>query len=170
MNKFLNVILIVAGILFASCEADSVNISSRLPVFYGFTMTWDNDDAGTLPGVGELVTLTAVQKERGKYLYNVNYNWTITTAVNGNDSVYTRCMNAVYDMQPEDPKIKFIIPQGNDGRLSVRLVAEYDFSVNKVDEPTMATQTQGYKGTFSYTVSNTINGKASGNAMFEIGN
>lgn len=145
MNKTLKFIPLllaaVAALVVSSCKEDEK--LSYMP-------TWKGFDYSPRPVVlGDSVTIVAQQAELGNLIYKAVYTWTAVYHVqksDGADSTVTlnKATTVVYDYDPSDPTVKFLIPRDVTSRnLTVTFKGEYHYSANgmQADDGSLATQT-----------------------------
>lgn len=131
--------------------------------------TWKGFDYSPRPVVlGDSVTIVAQQGEIGNLIYKAVYTWTAVYHIqktDGADSTVTlkKTNTVVYDNDPSDPTVKFLIPRDVTSRnFSVSFKGEYHYSASGVqaDDGSLATQT-GY-GSLHRSQSSTLYGISNG--------
>ena len=118
-----------AALLTALCLAscDDTDPVSYMPLYEGIAISPDFLRAG------DSVTVTAVQQDKGRLIYHADYRWEVAYATIGSngrpDTIRTsKHLSVVYDVESEDPVLKFLIPAGSGGRLQVRFRADFRYS------------------------------------------
>ena len=128
MNKtsFLSLfVALVAALALSSCEKEDT--TSYMPTWKGFTV------APNPVTPGDSVTVTACQDQIGHLIYKAIYNWEVTYHLRdmiGADSVVTKTFSktVIYDNEPLDPSIRFLVPEEVTRDVRVSFQGRYMYS------------------------------------------
>lgn len=112
---------------FAAVSCDDTDSESYMPVYDGFSVE------PTAPIAGDTITFTAVQQKKGHLIYHADYKWTLTYATrndegNADTVIYTKKQSVVYDLENNNPSIKFLIPAGAGGDIQASFRADFTYS------------------------------------------
>ena len=98
-----------------------------MPVYEGFSVE------PSAPVAGDTIIFTAVQQEKGHLIYHADYKWTVTYATrddkeNPDTVTYTKKQSVVYDLENDNPSVKFLIPAGSGGSIQASFRADFTYS------------------------------------------
>jgi len=156
MKKIYFLFMALLSLGLASCDDEEKG--SYPPIYQGFKYVPSTVYAG------DSVTITAVQQQRGHYLYHADYNWKMTIQVDKNGEaqdttlVCTQSLSANYD----DPVWKLQLPSNTiAGVYTCNFRAEWKNSADGEGGIFEGTTGEGCTGTIrteSYTLYSTGNG------------
>ena len=112
-------------LVIVSCsDSDS---ESYMPVFEGFSVEPE------VPIAGDTIVFTAVQQKKGHLIYHADYKWALTYITrndegNADTVTYTKKQSVVYDLENDNPSVKFLIPAGAGGNIQASFRADYTYS------------------------------------------
>lgn len=119
----------------SSCE--SKDYDSYPPTWKGFRFTKDNAEVNANTGIfaGDVITVTALQDQKGRLINATTYNWDVIAPVQQedgkyvNDTIYSKSIHTNYDgLDSGDPSVTFSIPEKALGQSTVVFSASYSFS------------------------------------------
>lgn len=166
-KAFISSLVLVAAITlsFLSCEKEDT--TSYMPTWKGFNVV-----PRPVPP-GDSVTVTACQDQIGHLIYKAMYNWTVTyhmRDMNGADSTVTKTFNnsVVYDNDPSDPSIRFLVPMEVTRDVSVSFQGRYMYSGQGSSASDGSTIQTGFDGMLRRTQSSALEGFSSGSVTIRI--
>ena len=168
MNKtsfFSLFVALVAAFALSSCEKEDT--TSYMPTWKGFTV------APNPVTPGDSVTVTACQDQIGHLIYKAIYNWEVICHLRdmtGADSVVTKTFSStvIYDNEPLDPSIRFLIPEGVTRDVSVSFQGRYMYSGQGYSANDGSTIQTGFGGMLRRTQSSALEGFSSGSVTVRI--
>ena len=168
MKKYLIfslLLAVVAVCVFTACEKEDT--SSYMPTWKGFEVT----PRPVTPG--DSVTVTACQDQIGHLIYKAIYNWTITMHLRdhiGGDSVVTKTINqtVIYDNDPSDPSIRFLVPSDVTNDVKVNFQGRYLYSGQGYQANDGSNIQTGFEGMLRRTQSSALEGFSSGSVTVRI--
>ena len=112
---------------FAAISCDDTDTESYMPVYEGFSVE------PSAPVAGDTIVFTAVQQKKGHLIYHADYQWKLTYATrndegNADTVTYTKKQSVVYDLENENPSVKFFIPAGVGGIIQASFRADFTYS------------------------------------------
>lgn len=120
--------LLFVAIDFAICSCEKENGISIVPQFSGITCN------PSQPMPGDSITLTAVQAQVGELINRTSYDWSFQYSYftgdgdAAQDTTVTKSVSVVYDNNPSDPVIGFLVPANIASDLNVSIHANYALS------------------------------------------
>lgn len=126
----------VLGLLFTLTSCQKNDYTSYLPSWKGFQFTREGQIVNrTDIYAGDVITVTALQDQKGRLINATTYNWEVKAQIPNADGVYvdsvffTQSVHTNYDgTSNADPFIKFTIPPTATGRATVSFNASYSLS------------------------------------------
>lgn len=174
-SLFLAVIGILAFI--TSCEKN--DYSSYPPTWKGFQFTHNGQIVNVRTGIhaGNVITVTALQDEKGRLINATNYKWSVKARIQKEDGSYkddsvffTTTIQTNYDYYGgEDPSVQFTIPSNAQGMATLSFSADFHYSGNgiQVSDGSTYEESSSTFGTIHPISSATVGG-ASGTVTFTI--
>lgn len=167
MKKYIIICVVISSVasFFAACE--KTDTTSYMPTWKGFNVT-------PRPAVpGDSVTITACQDQIGHLIYKAIYNWTVTyhlRASMGGDSVVSETFNnwVVYDNDPVDPSIRFLVPAGVTQNLTVSFQGRYMYSGQGYSASDGSNIQTGFDGMLRRSQSSALEGFSTGSVTIPI--
>lgn len=171
--------LAVLGLLFTMVSCQKNDYSSYPPTWKGFQFTRNGQTVNTRTGIhaGDVISVTALQDEKGHLINACTYNWSVKATIQKEDGTYkedsvfyTRTLQTNYDYYgAKDPSIEFTIPTNALGRATLSFNAEFNYSGNGIQVSDGGTY-EGSTGTSGniHSYSGTISGGSKGSVTFTI--
>lgn len=157
--------LAVAGFCLTACEKEDKG--SRPPVYQGFRCT------PAIAYAGDSLTITAVQKEKGKYLNATDYSWRLIIPLNdskqANDTLTYSYHTNYGGTDSSDPTWRVRIPSNaqNGGMATCSFMARFSNSADGVGGMFSAEPGEGCSGSIN-SYSYVLYSQANGNFRFRI--
>ena len=161
IRSFVPFLFLFSLVGLVSCDEEDYN--SYVPTFKGFRVEPSE------PTVGDSITITAVQVQKGHLIYRATYNWVVKCQ---GTVVYDSPHKVVYDNESADPQIVFRLPDDAPmGTYTVSFTANYKFSgqgsvINNggtYDDPE-----EGISGQINLVNSGLTEGNCSGSTTFVV--
>lgn len=134
--------LVLTCILLSLSSCEKNDYSSYPPTWKGFQFTCNDQVVNPRTGIfaGDVITLTALQDQKGHLINGTTYNWDVIVPVlqeDGliykNDTIFSKSIHTNYDGTDNgDPSIKFTIPTNALGQSVVIFSAIYSYSGNGI--------------------------------------
>ena len=173
--------LAILGILvsFISCKKN--DYSAYPPTWKGFQFTRDGQAVNPRTGIyaGDIVTVTALQDQKGRYIEKTVYTWNVKGTIQLENGSYDENYVFFEDEIPTnydgtdngDPSIQFTIPQNAIGQATVSFKADYRYYGNGIQVSDGGTydNSSSTSGSIHSTSSATWGG-ATGSVRFKINN
>lgn len=171
--------LAVLGILISLTSCEKNDYSSYPPTWKGFQFKHNGQIVNTGTGIhaGNVITVTALQDEKGRLINTANYNWSVKARIQQKDGTYkedsvffTKTVQTNYDYYGgEDPSVQFTIPSNAQGRATLSFNADFHYSGNgiQVSDGSTYEESSSTFGTIHPISSATVGG-ASGTVTFTI--
>ena len=171
--------LAVLGLLFTMASCKKNDYSSYPPTWKGFQFTCNGQTVNPKTGIhaGDVITVTALQDEKGHLINACTYNWSARATIQKEDGTYkadslffTRTLQTNYDYYGGvDPTVEIKIPTNALGRATLSFNAEFNYSGNGIqvsDGGTYESSTSISGSIQSY--SGAISGGSKGSVTFTI--
>lgn len=167
------------GLLFSMASCKKNDYSSYPPTWKGFQFTHNDQVVAPRTGIyaGDVITVTALQDEKGHLINACKYVWAVRATIQKEDGsykqdslFYTRTLETNYDYYGGvDPYIKFTVPSKAVGRATVSFSAEFNYSGNgiQVSDGGSYENPTGAAGTIRF-YSGAIAGGSRGSVTFNI--
>jgi len=178
--RHFSLFLAVLGILVSLTSCKKNDYSSYPPTWKGFQFSHDGQTVNPRTGIyaGDVITVTALQDEKGRYIERTVYTWEVKGTVqledySYKDSVFYKIENKTnYDgTYNGDPSIQFTIPQNATGQATVSFKAEYRYYGNGIQVSDGGTYEDPSSASGSiHSTSSATWGAASGSVGFTIRN
>lgn len=148
-----------------SCEEKKYDVV--MPAFAGFSISWYNPDNRQYPSPGDTLVIEAVQSLQGNMINTTKYNWKVESVINSEPNEWSPSEKTiVYDYDRTNPALRYIIPAGTAGNITVSFDASYSFSAD-CQGITPSRHTDPYIGTIT-TSASALLGHATGNCTITV--
>ena len=176
--KHYSLLLAVLGLLFCMASCQKNDYTSYLPSWIGFEFKNNGQVVNPRTGIysGDVITVTALQDQKGRLINATTYNWSVRASIPNEDGVYrdsvffTRSIPTNYDgTSNADPYIQFTIPQNALGWATVSFNATYALSGTgvQISDGSDYDYSSNISGTIRST-SSSLFGRADGSVRFQI--
>lgn len=174
----LSLFIAFIGILLSMTSCQKNDYSSYPPTWKGFQFTHNGDIVNTRTGIyaGDVITVTALQDEKGRLINACNYNWSVKAPIPNEEGIYkdsvffARSVQTNYDYYGGvDPSVQFTIPSNALGRATLSFNADFHYSGNGIQVSDGGTyeSSSGTTGTI-HSISSATVGGAKGSVTFTI--
>ncbi|MBO7067412.1 MAG: hypothetical protein J6W52_01860 [Bacteroidaceae bacterium] len=177
MRYFSLFIIAATSILVSLTSCKKNDYSSYPPTWKGFLFTRDGQEISRNNiYAGDVITVTAVQDEKGHLINATHYYWDIKAPIqleNGNykDSVFlSKHIKTNYDGEDNgDPSVTFTIPEKALGNATVSFRATYNYSGNGIQVSDGGNyEDSGNLSGSIHSTSSSLSGDANGSVRFTI--
>ena len=165
MKRFLFTSLIVC-VLCSVVSCGDEDVTSYMPTWKGFQVTPE------MAIKGDTLKVVAVQEQIGHLIYQAKYDWTLAYTFEnskgiGQDTTVTFTSSVCYDAQPQDPEMKFAVPQNILSSIEVNFVGTYSYSAQGT-RTTDGSIYSDYAGSLRQSQSSTLFGKSTGRVTVKV--
>lgn len=180
MKNYL-IIIVVTCLMVSLSSCEKKDYSSYPPTWVGFQFTRNNQELNLKKDsifAGDIITITAIQDQKGQLINATTYNWNITfnvqqeDGISYQDSILAKSIHTNYDgTDSGNPSYTFTIPAKAIGNTTAKFSATYAYSGNgiQVDDGGNYSYTGSTSGSIHSTSGNQY-GQANGSVRFYVYN